>query len=61
MPLIAGNSIDQMQPLFEARLLPGVNRIEVEVIAAIPRGTTGPPGSQDVEFEKVTIFANLLR
>lgn len=41
--------------------MPGVNRIEVEMIAGSPRGApkTGP--GQDIELEKITVFVNLLR
>lgn len=41
--------------------MPGVNRIEVEMIAGPPRGApkTGP--GQDIELEKITVFVNLLR
>lgn len=41
--------------------MPGVNRIEVEMIAGPARGApkTGP--GQDVELEKMTVFVNLLR
>ncbi|KAB8305050.1 hypothetical protein EYC80_004353 [Monilinia laxa] len=53
--------LDPRQPLFEARLLPGVNKIEVELIAALPKGTAKPAGEPDVEIEKVTVFANLMR
>lgn len=60
MPTIPGQPIDNRQPLFEARLLPGVNRIEIELIAALPKGEKGVNG-QDAEIEKITVFANLLR
>lgn len=61
MPQIPGQPIDHVRPLFEARLLPGVNRIEVELIAALPKGVAKPPDGQDMELEKITVFANLLR
>lgn len=61
MPTIPGHSVDQRHPLFEARLLPGVNRIEVELIAAVPKGAAKPVSGQEVELEKITIFANLMR
>lgn len=56
-----GHPVDPRNPLFEARLLPGVNKIEVELIAALPRGAPKPGSGQDVELEKITVFANLLR
>jgi hypothetical protein len=62
MPTIPGHPVDPRHPLFEARLLPGVvNRIEIELIAALPRGAPKPTNGQDVEMEKITVFANLLR
>lgn len=61
MPQVPGQPIDHRNPLFEARLLPGVNRIEVELIAALPKGASRAANGQEVELEKVTIFANLLR
>ncbi|KAI9744397.1 MAG: hypothetical protein M1818_001926 [Claussenomyces sp. TS43310] len=61
MPTIPGQAVDPRHPLFEARLLPGVNRIEVELIAALPKGAQKPANGQDVELEKITVFANLLR
>jgi hypothetical protein len=61
MPTIPGHAVDPRNPLFEARLLPGVNKIEVELIAALPRGAPKPASGQDVELEKITVFANLLR
>ncbi|SLM40141.1 Bromodomain [Lasallia pustulata] len=52
---------DERRPVYEARVVPGVNRIEVEMIAGPARGApkTGP--GQDVELEKMTVFVNLLR
>lgn len=61
MPLIPTHPVDQRQPLFEARLHPGVNRIEIELIAALPKGTAKMSNGQDVELEKITVFANLMR
>lgn len=61
MPNLPGQSVDPRHPLFEARLLPGVNRIEVELIAAVPKGAAKAINGQDVELEKITVFANLLR
>jgi hypothetical protein len=61
MPAVPGQSVDSRQPLFEARLIPGVNRIEIELIAALPKGATKPANGQDVEMEKITVFANLMK
>jgi len=60
IPTIPGHPVDQRHPLFEARLHPGVNRIEVELIAALPKGAK-PLNGQDFELEKFTIFVNLAK
>jgi len=60
MPTIPHHNVDQRCPLFEARLSPGVNRIEIELIAALPKGVK-PTNGQDFELEKITVFANLLK
>lgn len=52
---------DPQHPIFETRLNPGVNRIEIELIAALSSDAPKGPNGQDVEMEKITIFANLLR
>jgi hypothetical protein len=61
MPSVPGHPMDQRRPLFEARLLPGVNRIELELIAALPKGASKISNGLDVELEKITVFANLLK
>jgi len=58
---VPGQQSDTRHPLFEARLLPGVNRIEIELIAALPKGAPKPTTGSDVEMEKITVFANLLK
>lgn len=60
MPQVPGQPVDQTNPLFEARLLPGVNRIEIELIAALPKAARTPT-RPEAELEKFTIFANLSR
>ncbi|TAQ87495.1 hypothetical protein B7494_g4197 [Chlorociboria aeruginascens] len=61
LPTIPGHSVDRRHPLFEARLLPGVNRIEIEMIAALPKGAPKAANGQDLELEKITVFANLMK
>lgn len=61
LPNIPGHPVDQRQPLFDARLLPGVNRIEIEIVANLPKGAPKPANGQDMVKEKITIFANLLK
>lgn len=41
--------------------MPGVNRIEVELIAALPKGASRLANGQEVELEKIIVFANLMR
>lgn len=52
-------------PLFEARLQPGINRIDVEVIAGTApmqvRGQPVPKERDSVEMEKCTVFVNLMK
>ena len=52
---------DPRRPLYETRVSPGVNRIEVEMIAGPPRGAPKLGLGQEVELEKITVFANVLR
>jgi hypothetical protein len=51
------------EPLYDAKLLPGVNRIEIEVVAERDmRGKPEPKDPKDaLEVEKCTIFVNLMR
>ena len=54
---------DAGQVIYDTRILPGVNKIEVDMIVGVARGVPKVSGSgQDVhEFERVTIFAHLMR
>jgi hypothetical protein len=61
LPIIPNHPIDQRHPLFDARLLPGVNRIEIEIVANLPKNSPKPANGPDMVKEKMTIFANLLR
>ncbi|TQS39378.1 hypothetical protein Golomagni_00095 [Golovinomyces magnicellulatus] len=58
MPTIPGHPVEPKNPLFEARLHPGVNRIEIEIIAAFLKNATT---ASEVEMEKFCIFVNLMR
>ncbi|ORY00242.1 Bromodomain-containing protein [Clohesyomyces aquaticus] len=54
------------EPLFEAKLVPGVNRIEVEAIAEKDKKSTGKENAKvdakdQVEIEKCTVFVHLMR
>ena len=60
LPKQAGGTVDAAEPLFDVRLMPGVNKIEIELVAALPKEAK-PINDQKMEKEKVTIFANLLK
>lgn len=47
---------------YDIQLHPGTTKVDLEAIAGPARGVpkSGPPGS-DVDYERVTIFFNLLR
>jgi hypothetical protein len=49
------------EPLFDAKLALGVNRIEVEVIAEKKEKVDSKDAKDQVEIEKCTIFVNLMR
>ena len=52
---------DPRRPLYDFRVVPGVNRIEIEVIAGPPRGAPKIGVGQDIEIERVTMFVNVFR
>ena len=52
---------DPRRPLYETKVFTGVNRIEVEMIAGPPRGAPKIGAGQDIELEKITVFANVMR
>lgn len=56
------SSGDATMPEYDIRLHPGMTRVDLEAIAGPIKGVTrsGPPGS-DVEYERVTVFLNLLQ
>ncbi|KAH0559974.1 hypothetical protein GP486_003504 [Trichoglossum hirsutum] len=60
VPQLPGQT-DLRRPLYEVRLSVGVNKIEVEMVAGPARGAQKVGGGQDVDFEKFTVFANLMR
>lgn len=60
LPLVSGQPIDTRNSVYEIRLHPGVNRIEVEIIAALPKGAK-PINGQDYETENIMVYANLMK
>ena len=56
---LAQRDLDQIRPIYEHVLSPGVNTIEVEVIAGLPRGAPKTGSGSDIEIEKITIFVHL--
>jgi len=53
--------IDPRNPLYEVRILPGVTRIEIEVVAGAARGAHKVGTGPDVEIEKIIVLANLAK
>ncbi|MCJ1290029.1 hypothetical protein MMC34_001564 [Xylographa carneopallida] len=53
--------MDPRRPLYDVRVMPGVNRIDVEMIAGPPRGAPKVGMGQEIELEKITVFINLVR
>ena len=53
------DELDPRRPLYDMRLMPGVNRLEVEMIAGPSRGVPKVGLGQDIEIERVTLFVNL--
>lgn len=52
---------DARKSLYEHRVVPGMNRIEVEIVAGTPRGAPKIGTGPELEVEKITIFAHLMR
>ena len=50
---------DARRPVYETRVVPGVNSLEVEVIAGPPRGAPKIGSGQEIEYEKFTVFIHL--
>ncbi|KAJ5333283.1 hypothetical protein MYU51_014291 [Penicillium brevicompactum] len=52
---------DSSTPVYDIRLHPGMTKVDLEAIAGPARGVprAGPPGA-DVQYERVTVFFNLL-
>ncbi|KAL8922178.1 MAG: hypothetical protein Q9172_003680 [Xanthocarpia lactea] len=49
------------KPLYEFRVQPGMNRIDVEMVAGIPRGAPKVGTGPELEIEKITIFAHMVK
>ena len=60
-PQRADESSDSRKSLYEHRVLPGMNRIEVEVVAGTQRGAPKVGTGPDLEVEKTTIFVHLVK
>ena len=55
---LAQLELDQRRPIYEHKLIPGTNTIEVEVIAGMPRGAPKTGTGQEIEIEKFIVFAH---
>ncbi len=53
--------IDPRKPLYEIRIVPGVTRIEIEVVAGAARGAPKVGTGPDVEIEKIIVLVNLAK
>lgn len=67
--LVAATGTQRLHPVgsasalaYDIQLHPGTNKVDIEAIAGPARGIpkSGPPGSE-VDYERVTIFFNLMR
>lgn len=54
-------TLDQSHPVYETRLQPGMNTIEVEVIAGLPRGAPKTGSGPEIELEKITVYVHWLQ
>jgi hypothetical protein len=56
------SSGDVNTPAYDIRLYPGMTKVDLEAIAGPAKGVpkSGPPGA-DVDYERITIFLNLLQ
>lgn len=52
---------DARKSLYEHRVIPGMNRIEVEIVAGTPRGAPKIGTGPELEVEKITVFAHLMK
>ncbi|KAL8810227.1 MAG: hypothetical protein Q9200_002751 [Gallowayella weberi] len=52
---------DAKKPLYECRVGLGMNRIDVEIVAGLPRGAPKVGTGPELEIEKVTVFAHLVK
>ncbi|KAI4200055.1 MAG: hypothetical protein LQ350_004194 [Teloschistes chrysophthalmus] len=59
-PQPAGEA-DARKPLYEHRVVPGMNRIEIEMVAGVPRGVPKVGVGPELEVEKVTVYAHLVK
>lgn len=59
LPIIPGHPVDPLHPLFELRLHPGGNRIDLEITAFLPPGSRSP-GGPDFLMERWNLNAFLM-
>ncbi|KAL8803408.1 MAG: hypothetical protein Q9182_003206 [Xanthomendoza sp. 2 TL-2023] len=52
---------DAKKPLYECRVGLGMNRIDLEFVAGLPRGAPKVGTGPDLEIEKITVFAHLVK
>ncbi|KAL8992226.1 MAG: hypothetical protein Q9169_007270 [Polycauliona sp. 2 TL-2023] len=49
------------KPLYESRVQPGMNRIDIEMVAGTSRGAPKIGTGPELEIEKITIFAHMVK
>lgn len=59
-PPLPNGQVEKSQMLFDAQLQHGVNKISLQIVAAVPKDATLPDGV-DAEFEMINVLANLVR
>lgn len=52
---------DATKPMYEVRLMEGVNRVEIEMIAGPPRGGPRNGSGQGIDKEKFSAFINVAK
>lgn len=57
---VKAEDMDPRRPLYDIQVMPGVSRIDVEMIAGPPRGAPKIGSGQDIELERTTVFINLV-
>lgn len=52
---------DATKPMYEVRLMEGVNRVEIEMVAGPPRGGPRNGSGQGIDKERFSAFINVAK